>query len=131
MAFKNVNCLTLSSVAALALLTTATVQAIPLDNPTISGSPSTTYVVDTNDNTLLVEDTMNTALSAVLTGSAANPGGNVELGKLASEPATVLSGTLDGSAFTASSLTLDDWTANDNALAETYITAAATAISDP
>ena len=40
-----------------------------------------------------------------------------------------MSGTLDGSAFTASSLTLDDWTANDNALAETYITAAATAIS--
>lgn len=67
------------------------------------------------------------SLASILAGSAAAPGGNVELNKMAGAPATTLTGTLNGNAVTLSSLTLADWTANSNALADAYISSAWTA----
>jgi len=68
------------------------------------------------------------ALASVLAGSAAAPGGNVELSKFAG-PVTSLSGTLGGNAITLSSLTLNDWFVGGNvatptALTSRYISAA-------
>ena len=61
------------------------------------------------------------ALADVLAGSAAAPGGNVELSKFAG-PVTTLSGTLGGSAITLRSLTLSDWFVGGNAATPTALT---------
>ena len=68
------------------------------------------------------------ALAGVLAGSAAAPGGNVELSKFAG-PVTTLSGTLGGNAISLRSLTLNDWFVGGNvatptALTSSYISAA-------
>ena len=68
------------------------------------------------------------ALASVLAGSAAAPGGNVELSKFAG-PVTTLSGTLGGTAISLRSLTLNDWFVGGNvatptALTSSYISAA-------
>lgn len=57
--------------------------------------------------------------------NAANPGANVELGKFGSP--TVMSGTVNGKPITLSSLQLDDWTNDGNALAYQYVWGAANA----
>ena len=67
-------------------------------------------------------------LAGVLAGSAAAPGGNVELSKFAG-PVTTLSGTLGGNAISLRSLTLNDWFVGGNvatptALTSSYISAA-------
>lgn len=64
----------------------------------------------------------------MLAGSAAAPGGNVELSKFAG-PVTTLSGTLGGTAISLRSLTLNDWFVGGNvatptALTSSYISAA-------
>jgi len=63
--------------------------------------------------------------------SALSGGGNVELGKFGSSPATILTGDFAGTPVTLSSLVLADWTANSNALAIAYITGAANSIHHP
>ena len=61
------------------------------------------------------------ALAGVLAGSAAAPGGNVELSKFAG-PVTTLRGTLGGSTISLSSLTVNDWFVGGNAATPTALT---------
>lgn len=63
-------------------------------------------------------------IATALGGSAAAPGGNVELSKFGG-PVTTLSGIANGHNVALSSLTYADWTSNSNALAIRYIQDAA------
>ena len=95
----------------------APVQANSLENATIGGTAATDYLLyDANaTNTFL---SPNANLQTILSGTAANPTGNVELAA-SSEKAgfdftknTTLNGTIGGRAISISSLTASDWSSN-------------------
>ena len=95
----------------------APVQANSLENATIGGTAATDYLLyDANaTNTFL---SPNANLQTILSGTAANPTGNVELAA-SSEKAgfdftknTTLNGTIGGRAISISSLTASDWSSS-------------------
>jgi len=67
------------------------------------------------------------SLTTILAGNAADPRGNIELGKSGSAPITTLTGTIGGQSIALSSLGLSDWTANADALTRSYIQGSALA----
>ncbi|BDT66917.1 hypothetical protein os1_10830 [Comamonadaceae bacterium OS-1] len=114
-----------SIVVAAAMIASASAFAVPLTGATITGGVATGYTpVGTTDFTPIANPS-GSVLDGLLTGNAASPTGNVELGSFGASPATVLTGSFGSAVVTLSSLTSADWT---TALATRYITAAATSI---
>ncbi|TMW71338.1 PEP-CTERM sorting domain-containing protein [Thauera sp. UPWRP] len=113
---------------AVALVAPSVSHAAAIVSPALSGSLYTQYAVTDATSTpkkLGIDNTV--SLSSLLTGNAADPTGNIELGRLGAS-VTTLSGMLNGQQIALSSLVLSDWTANSNALAIAYIGGAASAI---
>ena len=108
----------MSVVAIVAALCAPTaVFAAPLVSPTVTGL-NTLYDVTAPG---ILAPNPGADINLILAGNAADPGGNVELGKFGSSPATTLTGTLGGQSITFSGLLASDWTANSNQLAKDYI----------
>ena len=105
--------------ASLGLLSTSAV-AINLSNPTVGGAADIgIYTSDGTTVSFSSSDASDTAaILAALAGSAAAPGGNVELSYNGGSPlgdisqATTLTGDLTASSITLSSLTAADWSAS-------------------
>ena len=95
----------------------APVQANSLQNATIGGTAATDYLLyDANaTNTFL---SPNANLQTILSGTAANPTGNVELAASSEKVGfdftknTTLNGTIGGRAISISSLTASDWSSS-------------------
>ncbi len=106
------------AIGAIALSASVGAQAQSLSSPVLTGSatvfgPSTPGVVAPEAATTAnITNVMNTGDGAIEFGSSS----------------TSLSGTLGGNSITVSSLSLSDWTANGDALAQQYITGAASSI---
>jgi hypothetical protein len=96
----------------LANLCVAPAFAASLINPTLGGVKDV-ILYDANGTNTFVNP--NASLASILTGNASSPGGNVELFASSEQPGgnfntlTTLSGTLNGTAMTLSSLTATDW----------------------
>lgn len=90
------------------------------------------YTLSAGNSAVWLETTPGVLTSAAVNqanvDAALSGGGNVELGRLGSNPATTLTGTFGSETVTLSSLLFSDWAANGNALAASYITDAATSI---
>jgi len=113
------------ALAAVAMTASMGAQAVPMSNPVLSGVPNAVYL-EGPAGTLTLQPSTAANVAAALSG-----GGNVELGKFASSPATTLSGDFAGTPVVLSGLVLADWTANSNWLTQQYITGAATSIGAP
>lgn len=86
--------------------------AASITNPTLGGAND---VILYNSNGVNTFADPGASLDAILAGNASNPGGNVELFASSEQPGanfntpTTLSGTLNGTSITLSSLTAADW----------------------
>lgn len=108
----------------LAMTVSAGAWAVPMSNPVITGTHTVWGVAA--PGTLAVVPSSAASIASALTGTAANPGGNIELSKFGG-PVTTLGGDIAGIPITLSSLVLSDWTAGSDALATRYIQGAAMA----
>jgi hypothetical protein len=96
----------------LANLCVAPAFAANLINPTLGGA-NDVILYDANGTNTFANP--NASLTSILAGNASSPGGNVELFASSEQPGsnfntlTTLSGTLNGTAMTLSSLTAADW----------------------
>ena len=115
-----------TSLAAVAMLASAGAFAVPLTGAAVSGY-ATGYSVSgtTLTGTVYSSGLSGATLSNLLTGNAASPTGDVELGR-GGVASAVLTGLYDGHSVTLSSLNYTDW--STTGLAQRYITAAATSI---
>ena len=102
---------------AAALCASGLVHAVPIANPMVS-DPHTRWDV-VSQGTIGVN--ASATLDTLLAGNSADPGGNLELGKFGSSPATTLTGTVGGQPIVLSSLVETDWTNSGNELAINYI----------
>ena len=115
-------------VAAAGLLLSGAVQAVGITDVVVDG-PSISWCASAG----LVTPCVTPAQDLLENSDAAAPGGNVELNKFGgvttpATPVTTLTGKVGIHDITLSSLTLADWTANGNALAESYVTDAASSV---
>ena len=103
-----------------ALGTSLSAMAVPLSNTVVAGAPSQVFL-ETVPGVLAPAATNPANVAAALAGNASHAGGNIELGKFGTAPATTLSGDFGGMGISLSGLTLTDWTDSGNALAKQYI----------
>lgn len=98
-----------------------------LSGPFLEWQSDGTYLTGTGPTT-----STPAAAELLLQGSASDPGGNLELGKLGNVTsggnASTVTGTIDGQSIELSSLTAADWTANSNALVGAYVDDAAASV---
>jgi len=103
------------ALAIVALAASAGAQASVMTSGTIANAPCQTYLESPlGSNALVVGGCSASEVTQALTDK-----GNVELGKFGSQPATTLTGTLDGKQIVLSGLVASDWTV---AFTEKYIT---------
>jgi hypothetical protein len=120
-----------ASVVAVSAIAAAPSFGASLTNPTVSGVAGTDYLVYKQVGNQTVLDNA-APLSTVLQGSAANPGGNVELfadsetakyntlTKFQTATATSLTGQILGNPIVLSSLTYSDWFKTGSGNSTTY-----------